>query len=398
MFRFPYHYVLIAFHSFIVLTIKRLSHLNHPTRKMASSDEKDVKQVSAGEKHQTEPDAPSPKRVKTEDEQDAPRDENGADDDRKASSDEKNGEDKKSSNHEDTAEKPGQEPNVPAGILEKGLIYFFIRGRVNINDPLGVQEIARSYLLLRPVSRDAKLGAGPIGDASNARLLALPKKTLPTRGRDRFMVFVEAAGVGFGKLRDEFLASTDYTTKTAGNRHTPAPRPVGEGVYAITTTGRESHLVYMLTLPEQPGDMQREIGLKDRGSFIMSTKNPDYPGPANSQLREGPDFPKKIKEEFRSLRWMPSKPEHLNYANAQVLLIGEPVKDEQDIGAAEYQEGQDTEPFEIIEHLEDEDLDRMKHLATSASAAIYADLEADAKDRPPLKTEKKPDGEAAAAE
>lgn len=187
---------------------------------------------------------------------------------------------------------PSEEKDVPSNILEKGIIYFFFRGRVNIEEPTGVKDVARSYILLRPIEKDAKLGEGPIGDAGNTRLLVLPKKVLPKSGRDRFMVFVEKSNTSFDELKKDFLAGEDYETKTAGTRHTPAPTPFGEGVYAITTTGRESHLAYILTLPEKPGDLQEEMGVKEKGSFIISSKNPNYEGPANAQLPEGPKYPK----------------------------------------------------------------------------------------------------------
>lgn len=182
--------------------------------------------------------------------------------------------------------------SVPSSILEKGIIYFFFRGRVNVDEPSDVSEIARSHIILRPIEKGAKLGSGPIGDAGNSRVCAIPKKVLPQSGRERWTAFVEKAGASFRQLKDEFLGSSDYETKTAGARHTPAATPVGEGVYAITSTGRKSHLAYVLTLPEELGEVQREMGLKEKGSFIISTKNPQYPGPANARLPKPPEYPK----------------------------------------------------------------------------------------------------------
>lgn len=181
---------------------------------------------------------------------------------------------------------------TPASILEKGIIYFFFRGRVGIDDPSSVDDIARSYLVLRPLPHGAKLGEGEIGDAGNCRLLALPKKVLPVSGRDRFMVFVEKTKMSFKDLKETFLSASDYATKTAGTRHTPAATPVGEGIYAITTTGRESHLAYILTIPTKLSEVQQDIGLRERGSFVTSTKNPKYPAPAGASLPQGPDYPK----------------------------------------------------------------------------------------------------------
>jgi hypothetical protein len=186
-----------------------------------------------------------------------------------------------------------REDETPSSILEKGIIYFFFRGRVGIDDPSGVDDIARSYMVLRPLPHGAKLGEGEIGDAGNCRLLALPKKVLPVSGKDRFMVFVEKTKMSFKDLKDQFLSASDYETKTAGTRHSPAATLAGEGVYAITTTGRESHLAYILTIPGELSEVQNDIGLRERGSFIASTRNPNYSAPANASLPQGPNYPKK---------------------------------------------------------------------------------------------------------
>ena len=196
------------------------------------------------------------------------------------------------SNGDNAVDPSEREDETPSSILEKGIIYFFFRGRVGIDEPKDVGDIARSYMVMRPLPHGAKLGQGTIGDDGNCRLLALPKKVLPVSGRDRFMTFVEAAQTSFADLKKNFFPASDYATKTAGTRHTPATTPVGEGIYAITTTGRESHLAYILTIPAELGEVQKDIGLRARGSFITSTKNPQYPGPANTNLPAGPQYPK----------------------------------------------------------------------------------------------------------
>jgi hypothetical protein len=216
----------------------------------------------------------------------------------KADSDASN--DKKGSNPQDqpddkidTAEKPhARQGSVPSSILEKGLIYFFYRGRVEIEEPSEVDEIQRSYMILRPLDKDAKLGEGTIQDAGNSRLIAVPKKVFPRSGRDRWIAFVEKSHASFKTLKDEFLSASEYETKTKGTRHTPAATPAAEGIYAITSTGRESHLAYMITLPSQLGEVQTELGLKEKGSFIISTRNPQYEAPRGTSLPKGPDYPK----------------------------------------------------------------------------------------------------------
>ena len=149
-----------------------------------------------------------------------------------------------------------REEATPSNILEKGLIYFFFRGRVGVNAPSEVNDVARSYIVLRPIPQGAKLGDGPIGDAGNNRILALPKKVLPVSPKDRFLTFVERANISMDDIKSQ-LSSSDYATKTAGARHTPAATPIGEGVYAITDTGRDTHLAYILTIPSELGDVQQ---------------------------------------------------------------------------------------------------------------------------------------------
>lgn len=192
--------------------------------------------------------------------------------------------------------------NTPSSILEKGLIYFFFRGRVGINEPSSPTDIARSYIILRPIPHSSSLSSGPIGDTDsdsptnnntkNVRLLALPKKVLPLSPKDRFMVFVEKAHASMDEIKAQ-LSSSDYTTKTAGARHTPAAAPMGEGVYAITSTeGGGTHLAYILTRPEEVGEVQRGVGLGKQGSFMTSAKNPTVAAPAGAGLPKGAEYPK----------------------------------------------------------------------------------------------------------
>lgn len=87
------------------------------------------------------------------------------------------------------------------------------------------------------------------------------------------------------------LSSSDYSTKTAGVRHTPAAAPIGEGVYAITKTGRETHLAYILTIPSEISEVQQGVGLRQRGSYLTSAKNPTTAAPANASLPKGAEYP-----------------------------------------------------------------------------------------------------------
>ncbi|KAL2875619.1 hypothetical protein SGCOL_009238 [Colletotrichum sp. CLE4] len=285
----------------------------------------------------------------------------------------------------ETAEKTGEKDKIPSTILEKGIIYFFFRARVNTDGAEEVDDIARSYMILRPLARDSKLGDGPIGDAGNTRLLALPKKVFPETDRDKFMVFVEKAGASFAELKEQFLSGADNQTKS-GVSHAPAATPAGEGVYVITNTGSDSHLAYMLTLPSDLGEVQKELGLKEKGSFILSTKNPYKKGPANASLDQTPDFPESIKDDFRDLRWTNTKPEHLDYPYAQFLFIGQSgIENAVEPKSKDVKAGKEN-PEDVLQEIGDEDEKRMKHLSGDDSASIFADLQARVKDYPKLQT------------
>lgn len=251
-----------------------------------------------------------------------------------------------------------RESTIPSSIMEKGIIYFFFRARVNITEPQGIEDIARSYIVLRPLPLGAKLGDGPLEDSGNARLIALPKKMLPKSGRDRFLTFVDAANSSIKDLRDQF-AGNEYATKTQGTSNTQAATPFAEGIYAITSTGRESHIAYHLTIPspDKIGEIQHELGLAEKGSFIASVKNPKAPGPANVSINDPAEYPAKIQNKFGNLRWSPLEPEMLDYNHTQMLLIGE---DRGELGKSMKEMGEDKKddekvsPEEELNKLEEE--------------------------------------------
>ncbi|EMC96042.1 hypothetical protein BAUCODRAFT_34808 [Baudoinia panamericana UAMH 10762] len=277
-----------------------------------------------------------------------------------------------------------REEAEPDNLLEKGVIYFFTRGRVGVDEPESVTDIQRSYFVLRPLPPGGKITDGAIQDVSNNRLIALPKKVWPKSGRDRFMAFVEKAGTSMDTLKEEFFQGSDYSTKTTGTRHTPEVTPLGEGVYAITATGSgrtTTHLSYMLTIPQELGEVQKDFGLAEKGSFVLSTKNPESSSPANAALPQGPGYPKEIMDEFGSRGWLPTRPAHLNYANGQILLIGE--SSGIDAIKEDTKDGQQTAEEEL-EKLEHEDDLRIEHLA--GDETIFADLGISSKDYPKVKS------------
>jgi len=145
--------------------------------------------------------------------------------------------------------------------------------------------------------------------------------------------------------------------KKSRTSNTPAATPFAEGIYAFTSTGRESHLAYQITYPEKLGDVQNELGLNDKGSYIVSVKNPNAPGPANATIANPAKYPENIQKKFRNLRWSPLEPEMLDYDGAQFLIIGEGMGE---MGKALEEQSRDAKddekekPEEEMEKLEEE--------------------------------------------
>ncbi|KAJ5459998.1 uncharacterized protein N7458_001550 [Penicillium daleae] len=273
-----------------------------------------------------------------------------------------------------------REDKVASNVLEKGIIYFFFRPRVNIEDPQGMEDVSRSFFVLRPTPLGAELdsGQGPVDKDARCRLLMLPKKKFPTSGRERDMGFVEKANQSMKDLQEKFFAGSTYQTSTRGERHIEEARPYAEGVYALTSTRRATHLAYVLTIPSEVGEIQDNFGLDQRGSFIVQSKNPKFPGPSFARLPKEPEYPQSVLERFDDLRWVPLQPEFIEYPNAQFLMIGEA---QDSLGKAATAEGRkqshETEPGEELEKMEHENEDRIH--ALEGDSTIFRDLGLDAK-------------------
>ena len=90
-------------------------------------------------------------------------------------------------------------------------------------------------------------------------------------------------------------------------------------------------------------------------------------------------------DEFRGRRWMPLQPKHLEYPNAQLLIIGESRGLDHATEALDRDQrnGKET-PLEEMEKLEGEDEIRVKHL--QGDDAVFADLGLSSKEYPKVQT------------
>ncbi|GMG17149.1 unnamed protein product [Aspergillus oryzae] len=199
---------------------------------------------------------------------------------------------------------------------------------------------------------------------------------------DADMGFVEKAGQTMKELQENFIAGEKYETSTRGERTVPEAKPYAEGVYAITSTKRASHLAYILTIPGEIGPLQEDFGLHARGSWIVQSKNPKYPGPSSAQLPKDPEYPERfvqfhlsslnsrltllgsVREKFQDYRWAPLTPEFIDYPNAQFLMIGEATDDLGKAATAESdgKRSEEVQPGEELEKLEGENEERVDSL------------------------------------
>lgn len=145
-------------------------------------------------------------------------------------------------------------------------------------------------------------------------------------------------------------------------------RPVGEGKYAIVKHEDHSELAYILELPKEPGEAQKELGIEKEASYIVTVINPIKPVPEGyPSANQPPQYPESIQQEFNdNENFIPltKNLELINYQNAQIILIGA-------------REGKDVINKEI-------GIDMIEELETSKSPDIFSKLKV-RKDQVPVR-------------
>lgn len=201
-----------------------------------------------------------------------------------------------------------------AQILERGDIYFVYRPKVEEESPRGLDDVQRLYMILGPE------------DEQRYRLVAIGRKRMPNvdEAGEQHWAFVERVAGEASDVEEELRRET-YETKTRGERHLPAARPAGEGIYALTRHADHTHLAYALEPPEEPDEVQREMNIKEEASYVISVKNPEKPSPRGAGLGEEreADYPKRLQERFGDRRFVAVyPPDFLDYEGAEVILVG----------------------------------------------------------------------------
>lgn len=184
-----------------------------------------------------------------------------------------------------------------------------------------IDDVQRLYMLLYP----AKITKEDTETVDlHKRLIVIGKKKLPDlhlKGRP-FWGLVEKAGTKIEEV-SESLDKENYTTQTRGERTVEGARPCGEGVYALIEHKGHTHLVYVLELPEELGDVQKAFRIEKEGSYIVTVRNPDTPSRAAFGFNKNPaKFPDNLMEKFEGKKWCPvNPPSFLDYTGAEILIM-----------------------------------------------------------------------------
>jgi hypothetical protein len=223
-----------------------------------------------------------------------------------------------------------------AEILEQGDIYFFYRPKKDAQEVKGIDDVRSFFMVTAPEKRragregEAKEDFSTYSSKSQLyRLFVIGKKSLPevrkteARASEKYWARVGGIFKDANELTREIL-SDEF-------RRGDAARPVGEGKYAIVKHHQNhTELAYVLELPKEPGEAQKELSIEKEASYIISVINPKKPavssvadGGKYPSTEEIPMYPEELLKEFgdndtfvslsRDIRF-------LDYQNAQVLL------------------------------------------------------------------------------
>jgi hypothetical protein len=231
-----------------------------------------------------------------------------------------------------------------AKVLEKGDIFFFYRPKTKIvddssgRDVKSIEDIRRFFMVTATTTAanaeneqqqqqqidKANHNTSKESESPTYRLFVIGKKSLPeirtteARRSERYWAKVGGIFENPQELTSELL-SDEF-------RKGDAARPVGEGKYAIVKHHDHAELAYVLEMPEEPGEAQRELAIEKEASYIVSIINPKVPVPAGyPSSEEPPNYPESILKEFGDNENFISLAKDLrfiNFQNAQMILVG----------------------------------------------------------------------------
>jgi hypothetical protein len=218
---------------------------------------------------------------------------------------------------ERNTETPSSIPPINSTVLEQGDIFFFYRPKVRSNKVDSIEDVRRFIMVLAPESKNRK---------DLYRLFVIGKKSLPeirqteARSSERYWARVGGIFDRPDQLTKELL-SKEF-------REGDIARPVGEGKYAIVShRNKHTELAFVLELPEEPGEAQKELGIEKEASYIITVINPKIPKRAEDlpTTENVPAYPESILNEFNeNENFIPLSRnlKFIDYQNAQIILVG----------------------------------------------------------------------------
>jgi len=210
--------------------------------------------------------------------------------------------------------------NPDAEILEQGDIYFFYRPKKTA-EVKGIEDVRRFFMVTAPEKENSN------NNSQLFRLFVIGKKSLPevrkteARVSERYWARVGGIFKGANELTKE-LSSDEF-------RRGDAARPVGEGKYAIVKHHQNhTELAYILEMPKEPGEAQKELGIQKEASYVISVINPKKtrsPAEGYPSTEEPAKYPDEVLKEFNETENFISiikDTKFIDYQNAQIILIG----------------------------------------------------------------------------
>ncbi len=193
-------------------------------------------------------------------------------------------------------------------VLERGDLFFLYRPTWREEAEASGRAADRLYLVL-----------SPDGD-SRRRLVSLGRPRLP-RGEPS----PHRPGKWCWAVVDEVTDRPEELVRVLEDRALaagrPAPRPAGEGRYALVDHGDHTHFAYHLDLPKEPGPVQQELGIGKERSYTICVLSPE--APSRLDVQERPVYPPALMERFQGRRLAPANdPRFLDFENTELLLAG----------------------------------------------------------------------------
>jgi hypothetical protein len=233
-------------------------------------------------------------------------------------------------------------------ILEQGDIFFFYRPKVRSEKVESIRDVRRFFMVLAPESNDKK---------SLYRLLVIGKKSLPeirkTEARSSERYWARVGGI----FDDPTQLTRELLSKEF--RDGDMARPVGEGKYAIVSHSSHTELAFVLELPKELGEAQKELGIEKEASYVITVINPKIPKREEylPTTEEDPKYPESILTDFNdNENFVPLSRnlKFIDYQNAQIILIGaREGKDtlRQELGITVENESENDHPADIFTRL-----------------------------------------------